>query len=466
MLRAPEHHPLPLPRVIAAMNALTKPLTVLVASALFLAGCVSSQPGLYIGLFGTNGKSPPVFSAGEIPTIDYSLPDGQTSGVAIKVIRQPTGVTVRRQYAAPSRFIGFQDNGFDIDQPTHFETDPAQTMQFPGLITGNYTAELWIKGRLESSLNFSVSNSADRGPLPRHALHTPGSGEIYSRPRKSFGVKSPANPAVDQIDTFVGLTDEQKAEVSKIYLDEGLSAGAPSADQMEKRIAIREQSKMRIRALLTPGQQKLYDDDGSAGKAIEGLLERLDELVDLTPEQNAAVAKIATDESGALKKFTSIEDQMAERTAFRQSAQSQIRALLMPSQQTIYDRVSSERRAHSAEASKSPNAVAFRERVTYVGNLIKKLPAITARLGPVTEVKPVWGPASTIEIGESADDFNLFARSTDQDRGTVSAHGRFSYYVRGSEHSEVLTVYWEKPSSTAPLAIIKIEDSTGEVISP
>ncbi|HEY4245889.1 MAG TPA: hypothetical protein VGM64_03475 [Lacunisphaera sp.] len=427
------------------MSALTRIRIALVASALMLAGCVSSGPGLYIDSSAANGKSPAVFSQQEIPTIRYSLPETQVSGVAIKVLMQPAGITVWRQYARVSDFDDFPDNGLEIDHPTHFE--PEEKMEFPGLVSGNYTAELWIKGRKESSLNFSVSNSASHGSFQRRP-HMPGSGEIYVPPATArfHASRNSMNPAVAQLDTFVGLTDEQKAEVTKIYLDENPPAIASSGDQMEK-------LRMKIYLLLSPEQQKLYDDDGSAVRGVEQLLGRLNESVELTPEQNAEVAKIMAGENLMPKAFSSLKARSEEKVVNDQSARAKVLALLTPVQRKIYDDAPQRPVAGMMKGSIPLRAVAFRERVTYIGDLIKKSLAMTARLGLITEVKPVWDPSSTFENG--------FKSVGHPD----SASGQFRYDVEGSERSEQLTVYWKKVSPTAPIEIVKIEGRAGEVIA-
>jgi len=64
---------------------------------------------------------------------------------------------------------------------------------------------------------------------------------------------------------------------------------------------------------------------------------RLDRLVTLTSSQRAQAVKIFAAENQALQAFTSIEDRMIKGAPVRQAAMAQIRALLTPAQQEIYD---------------------------------------------------------------------------------------------------------------------------------
>ncbi len=427
------------------MNARTRISIALIASTLILAGCASSGPGLYVDSSLAKGKSPPVFSEKETPTISYYCSETSVSGVAIKIIMQPFGITVRRQYAAVSSSEGVSDSGFEIDHPTHFDPKPKREMEFPGLVPGNYTAELWIKGRKESSLDFSVTNSAGSGSFPRH-VHLTGSSEIRVplASARYFAARKSMNPAVAQLDAFVGLTDEQKTKITLFYLD-------------EEAFARPRQIREKIHLLLSPEQQKLYDDDGWAGRAVEQLLGRLNESVGLTSEQTAGMAKIVAAEKPAPEEFSSIgaslDKTFVDRIALGESVRTEILALLTPAQRKIYEGARPRPGKAAGRDALPPHDALLRERVTDIGDLIKKSPAITARLGLITEVKPVWSTELTFEATRKSAGHPGFAS------------GQFRYNVAGSERSEQLTVYWEKVSPTAPLAIVKIQSGTGEVVT-
>ncbi len=75
----------------------------------------------------------------------------------------------------------------------------------------------------------------------------------------------------------------------------------------------------------------------SAGMVIGSEVDRLDKLVRLTADQKAQAAQIFTQQEDAMQAFTSMEDRMIKGAPIRQNARAQIRAILMPAQQKIYD---------------------------------------------------------------------------------------------------------------------------------
>lgn len=320
------------------MITLTKASPLIVAATMMLAACASSSSSLYIDPADATGKPQPGFAFGETPTFYYDLNNGP-SGAGIKVHRQSDGVTVRSEYV-PADFISDGTTPLDLNRP--LSSAPVQKIELPGLGPGNYTLELWIKGRLEKTLNFSVSgrvDSTDRSVSHRRIHH-----RRIMRVRQGHGAaagsplsKNVIDQLVDQLDAFVGLTDQQKSEVRKIYLDDDAArlTALPNEDELPPPIAFRE-TKARIRALLNPGQQKLYDDDGSDWTRHLSA-EKLDQLVGLTPEQKEEAEKIFDDETLAMVKFTSIKDWAEKGADIRQKTHVQIRALLTPAQQKIYD---------------------------------------------------------------------------------------------------------------------------------
>ena len=54
----------------------------------------------------------------------------------------------------------------------------------------------------------------------------------------------------------------------------------------------------------------------------------------------------------------------------------------------------------------------------------------------------------------------------DVDQPTQSMKGNYVYKVQGSAGDETFKVYWEKSSPSAPIKIVKIEGSAGETIQP
>jgi Spy/CpxP family protein refolding chaperone len=70
---------------------------------------------------------------------------------------------------------------------------------------------------------------------------------------------------------------------------------------------------------------------------INNAVDRLDKLVGLTADQKVQAAQIFAQQEDALQAFTSPEDRMIKGMDVRQNARAQIRAILMPTQQQIYE---------------------------------------------------------------------------------------------------------------------------------
>jgi len=70
---------------------------------------------------------------------------------------------------------------------------------------------------------------------------------------------------------------------------------------------------------------------------ISVAVDRLDKLVGLTADQKVQAAQIFAQQEKALQAFTSQEERMIKGMDIRQNARAQIRAILMPAQQQIYE---------------------------------------------------------------------------------------------------------------------------------
>jgi hypothetical protein len=321
------------------MASPTKASAVLVASVLMLTVFTfASKPRLSIDRFDASGKPSPTFVEGEIPTFHYTLSQPETTGIVIKVRRQTDGVTIWRDYISGA-YISEGRTGLNSDLPA-LEAEREQIM-LPGLDAGNYTAEICIKGRLETSLNFSVSGRTDyvnHSPAPRRVTQTSGIVVKHIATSKSTSTRNFIDAAINRLDAFVGLTPEQKSATTKIYLEEypRMEAIAPGEEGLPQQFAIREEINNRIRPWLTIEQQKLLDD-APASPTGSWLVARLDDQLNLTPGQKVAAEKIFADQRLALKKFPSSGQSAANEMDIRQKARLKIRTLLTPAQQTIYD---------------------------------------------------------------------------------------------------------------------------------
>jgi hypothetical protein len=171
---------------------------------------------------------------------------------------------------------------------------------------------------------------------------------------------------------------------------------------------------------------------GPQGMNPYNMLANLDESVSLTADQKAKALDIFKKEADDLNAFTPAERPF-KGMEIRQAATANVRALLTPEQQ---QRLDANRRANQAQAA-AERAVAT--------DYIRSSKGIAARLGTVTSLSLVTSTE------ESMDEFRK---------------GRYTYNVMGSDKSETLKVYWEKPSLAAPMKVVKVEGSDGVTIKP
>jgi hypothetical protein len=97
-----------------------------------------------------------------------------------------------------------------------------------------------------------------------------------------------------------------------------------------------------VRAVLTEEQQKIYDrapqtkGGGLTLISAETKLNRLDQLVSLSPQQNAVARKIFDEEFESIISLPPA-DRGNKGMEYRQAARAQVRAILTPAQQEKFD---------------------------------------------------------------------------------------------------------------------------------
>ncbi len=248
---------------------------------------------------------------------------------------------------------------------------------------------------------------------------------------------SPENE-VARLDQAVRLNRGQKAAATGIF-EAQIEAlvEIPPADRSEKGAPIRQATKAQIRALLTPEQQQKYDatpQSKGGGQKVNpmNLATRLDAVVTLTDDQIGQVAAIFTQESADLQPLTP-EEQPTKGREIRQAAKAQVRALLTPEQQQKFDA--------------NPNGLEDLEERAYVRSYLMTSPNVAARVGTVSRLSPV--ESSTVSLNEAR----------------ISS-GSFTFKVVGSLATENLKAFWERPTATDPIKIVKVVGNTGETIQP
>jgi hypothetical protein len=104
---------------------------------------------------------------------------------------------------------------------------------------------------------------------------------------------------------------------------------------------------------------------------------RLDQLIELTSAQRAEADRVFAHEKTALEVFAPGKERATKGVSIRQDSRAQIRALLTPSQQEIYDRTPQRLGGASLHDPDNPPRLARNEMIA----LLKNSPALTARLG-------------------------------------------------------------------------------------
>jgi Spy/CpxP family protein refolding chaperone len=160
----------------------------------------------------------------------------------------------------------------------------------------------------------------------------------------------PAHNFLQELSEKLNLTDEQKAaiepilateanEIKAVHQDSSLSDEQKQAKVKE----IRDNSREKINALLTPEQQKTFAEmKGEAGgrmrEAFHNRLAMIAEKLNLTDEQKAAIKPILATEVNditAVMQDNSLskEQKQTKISGIREASDTKINALLTPEQQ-------------------------------------------------------------------------------------------------------------------------------------
>jgi Spy/CpxP family protein refolding chaperone len=363
------------------------------------------------------------------------------------------------------------------------------------------------------------------------AILMPAQQKIYDAApqRLGGGARLDIGFTVDRLDKLVGLTAAQKVQATQIFTDQNsaLLAITSEEDQTIKGMSIQQNARSQPRVILTPAQQKINDAapqrlGGGAMQDISVVVDRLAKLVGLTAAQKVQATQIFTDQNSALLAFTSDEDRMIKGAPIRQNARAQIRSILTPEQQKIYD-TSPQRlgggamQDAAAIASRVDKVVTLTDdQVAPVAAIYQKLADDMAALSPAdrasgqgaaiwkaakAEVRALLTPEQqqkfdTNPNGAEDMEARAFVRSILKTApavvarvGTVtkvtrvtpdeswvattlvneqpqSMKGNYVYKVEGNAGTGTFKVSWEKPSPSEPINIIKIEGSAGETIQP
>lgn len=248
--------------------------------------------------------------------------------------------------------------------------------------------------------------------------------------------------ALERLDRLVGLNADQRRRAADVFAAEQRAlAEFPSAqERLENGIAVRQNTRAQIRALLSPPQQEIYDRSpqrigGAAAQDPAALPSRIDKVVTLSDEQTLAVTALCQRQIEALQALTPEARAGPEGALIRRATRAQIRALLTPEQRQKFDA-----NPNGAEdLEQRANAVAF----------IKTSPAIAARFGPITHVSLAHATLRTAVADEQVQ----------------AMHGSHTFRVQGPGGADAITVYWRKRSSDAASEIIRAETKSGETIS-
>jgi hypothetical protein len=117
----------------------------------------------------------------------------------------------------------------------------------------------------------SVDGQIDRAGPQLRAILTPAQLQAFDRIFSDGGdIAREAQNISSRISRWVGLTEDQSERVYGIVLKEGIDLNALRPDSDPKVAAsIRQGANSQIRSLLTPDQQKRFDENPSAIASIE-----------------------------------------------------------------------------------------------------------------------------------------------------------------------------------------------------
>ena len=240
------------------------------------------------------------------------------------------------------------------------------------------------------------------------------------------------------------------------------------------------------------------------------VVDRLDSLVHLNSAQRAAAIDIVTRENSALQAFAPGQERAIKGMPIRQAARAQIRAILTPDQQKIYDitpqsegggatvnaanRTSDlDRSVTLTDAQVMQVAAIYQKQVEALAALppqdrtgLASIPivqatkaAVRAVLTPEQQAKFDANPNSQPDMEEKAyvvsairSSSALAARLGAITRVRLSEssissvndqllNGEYHYRVTGATGSETLTIQWKRTPSTGTFVIVKVAGEDG-----
>jgi hypothetical protein len=252
-----------------------------------------------------------------------------------------------------------------------------------------------------------------------------------------------AGPTVEarltRLDQLVTLTADQKEKAAEVFRleDTELGAAKSAGSSMMKSMEARQASRARVRALLSPPQQKIYDrapqlkGGGLNIPTPEARLNQLDRDVGLSEAQKKVALEVFQEEFEGLVSLSQAE-RMEKGAPYRQAARDQVRALLTPEQLS---------KMESDQQAQMGRVVAERKAIE---DPVRASPGVVAKVGRVVSMA-------------------LTGSSMDIDPKTRLQRGTYSYRVVGSTGAENLTINWEKDAA-GQLRIVRIATATGELL--
>jgi|GEM_PF-2557632 len=176
-----------------------------------------------------------------------------------------------------------------------------------------------------------------------------GSTIVHARPEITGELR--AQWLKDAID----LTTEQTDKIAILFINEKVELNALGYVPPHGAVAaVRQRYLEQVRALLTPGQRAKFNliaqkfGGGRIGRSPWDLVDQLDKLVHLTPAQKSAAldvfiagTELVTENDGP--------EQAAMARKIRLAMKDDIRGLLTPDQQKIWDMQPKKNRAKSSE---------------------------------------------------------------------------------------------------------------------
>ena len=167
---------------------------------------------------------------------------------------------------------------------------------------------------------------------------------------RSTAAQRPARDFLQELSEKLNLTDEQKAAIKPILVTEANEIKAVHQDssisdeQKQAKVKeIRDSSREKINALLTPEQQKKFAEmKGQAGSRMreefQNRLAMIAEKLNLTDEQKTAIKPIMVTEVNditAVMQDNSLskEQKQTKISGIREASDTKINALLTPEQQ-------------------------------------------------------------------------------------------------------------------------------------